>query len=179
MKTSSLLAALRIHADLQLVFHAGREIASSGYHLTEVKRVSYETMDCGAMTHRWQENQFEISVPVVPEPGRAYMTADKFLQIIDRVQAELPLADEANARILASFTGQPAALYDVEQVSTRNGQLRVELTPDKTRCKAAERRLDSATGAGCGSATKTDAAEPASCGCGHAKTETVGAACCA
>src|SRR5690349_12378726 len=105
MKTSSFLTALRAHPERPLVFRAGTEIASPGYHLTEVKRVGYETMDCGAMTHRWSESQFEIWVPSLNAvtAGRGHMPAAKFLRIIERVEAELPLDGEATARIHASF----------------------------------------------------------------------------
>lgn len=184
MNTSSFLAALRAHASLPLVFRAGGDVVSPGYHLTEVKRVSYETMDCGATAHRWSESQFEIWAPAreTQEPGRGHMSAGKFLRIIDRVEAELPLQGEATARIHASFRSQPAALYEVAALEARDGQLWIELSPDQTRCKAAERRLAAATGHCCGSFVNS-AAEPesadAGCGCGTPQKDQTEAACCA
>jgi len=182
MNTSSFLTALRANSNLPLVFRAGRETVNPGYHLTEVKRVSYETMDCGAMTHRWSESQFEIWVPALAEvtPGRGHLPAEKFLTIIDRVESELPLNGDTTARIHASFDGQPAGLYDIEAVNTRDGELWIELTPDRTRCKAAERRVAAAAGACCGTnAEESEEKERASsCGCGSEKAETA-AACCA
>lgn len=182
MKTSSFLAALRANSNLPLVFRAGREIVNPGYHLTEVKRVSYETMDCGAMTHRWSESQFEIWVPPLANSavGRGHMPAAKFMEIIDRVEAELPLNGEATSRIHASIAGEPAALYDVDAVTAREGKLWIELTGDRTRCKAAERKLGATTGGCCG----TGAAEPeekeaaSGCGCGSTNAEPA-VACCA
>ena len=180
MKTSSFLTALRSHASLPLVFRAGRDIVSAGYHLTEVKRTGYETMDCGAMTHRWAETQFEIWVPALEKalPGRGHMPAEKFLRIIDRVDAALPLDGRATARIHASFKGQPAALYDIEAVNAEDGKLWIELSPDRTRCKAAERRGASLTA--CCDASN-DAPEKieagTTCGCGTAQPEAT--ACCA
>lgn len=186
MKTSAFLASLRTHSRLPLVFRAGLETVSPGYHLTEVKRVSYETMDCGAMTHRWSETQFELWVPAAADftPGRGHMPAEKFLRIIDRVEAELPLNGEAEARIHASFAGQPAALYEIESIAARGGQLAIELRPDRTRCKAAERRLAALAPACCGSATddESSTAESASacgCGTGAVSTEKAAVACCA
>jgi hypothetical protein len=181
MKTSSFLAALRAQSHLPLVFRAARTVVSPGYHLTEVKRVAYETMDCGAMTHRWAESQFEIWVPEIEKlvPGRGHMPAEKFLRIIDRVEAELPLNGEATARIHASFNGQPAALYDIEAINAREGQLWIELTPDRTRCKAAERRGGSLTACCSGGSEETEhAAAGAGCGCGTAEPAKA-AACCA
>jgi hypothetical protein len=150
-----------------------------------VKRVTYETMDCGAMPHRWAESQFEISVParVNGAADRGYMPVEKFLRIIERVEAELPLNGNAVARIHVSFAGQPAALYDIETVEARDGALWIELAPDKTRCKAAERQRASVPGGGraCG-ADEAEGKEIASgCGCsvGAGAGETAAATCCA
>ena len=182
MHTSSFLAALRANLNLPLVFRVGREIVNPGYHLTEVKRVSYETMDCGAMTHRWSESQFEIWVPALAsrEGGRGHMPAEKFMKIIDRVEAELPLNGEATARIHASFKGEPAALHEIESVNAQDGKLWIELSPDKTRCKAAERGVPSVIGGCCGADDGSgDEKESASCGCGTTQKEEANVACCA
>ena len=174
MTTTSFLASLRLHADLPLVFRLGSARTLSlapGYHLTEVKRVAYETMDCGAMTHRWSETQFELWVPplVGALPGRAAMPAGKFLQIVDRVHGTLPLDGEAVVRVHAALGDHPAALYEIAAVTPLGGQLVVELTADRTRCKAAERRVGAVTGGCCGLGTPPDAndAETAGCGCGE------------
>ena len=150
MQTSTFLAELRTHAGLPLVFQRGDQTVSPSYHLTEVKRVSYETMDCGAITHRWAESQFEVWAPATPEAGRTHMAAGKFLQIVDRVQADLPLADEVTARVLVAFGGEPAALHDIGAVRAADGKLQVDLVPDRARCKAAERRIATQTGSCCG-----------------------------
>ncbi len=171
MTTAAFIALLRQHPALPLVFGAGAETLPPGYHLTEVKRVAYETMDCGAATHRWRETQFELWVPAgaAEDPARPPMGAGKFLRIVDRVAAELPLAGKAEARVLADLGGGAAVLHDVVAVTAADGCLRVELRPERTRCKAAERRAAAAT-----------AAEPkAGCGCGSPGTAAGAAVCCA
>ena len=182
MKTSSFLTTLRTHGALPLVFRAGYETVAPGYHLTEVKRVAYETMDCGSATHRWSETQFEVWVPPPNgvSPDREHLAADKFLRIIDRVETELPLNAEATARIHASFNGQPAALFDIETATARGGKLWVELAPDRTRCKAAERRIGSASGC-CGNPSSPEVGTNPSkaCGCGSPPAEIAPNACCA
>lgn len=185
MKTSAFLAVLRAQPHLPVEFRAGTETLHPGYHLTEVKRVAYETMDCGAMRHRWAETQFELWVPPGAGliPGRAAMTAAKFLNIVDRVEAELPLAGGAEARIYASFGEQPAALHGVERVAVVDGRLRVDLVAARARCKAAERRIGALTGGCCG--TPAADAEPAAvgaaagsdCGCAAAPGEARTACC--
>lgn len=183
MNTSAFLATLRAHPALPLVFRTDAAAISSHYHLTEVKRVSYETMDCGAMTHRWAETQFELWVPplVGKLPGRAHMPAEKFLAIIDRVEKELPLNGDTPARVFVSLGDHPAALHDIDSLVPAGGKLWVNLTPDRARCKAAERRVASVTGGCCGSndsATdeSSSAADGSCCGTGSPAKNT--AACC-
>lgn len=173
MKTSAFLALLRTHATLHVVFRTGDDTIAAHYHLTEVKRVTYETMDCGAMTHRWSETQFELWVPALADAnaGRDHMPAGKFLAILDRVEKALPLDGDTVARVFVALGNAPAALYDIAATSVHNGQLHVELTADRTRCKAAERRA--AASACCGAGAP---AESACCSTAAAASTT---ACCA
>lgn len=183
MKTTAFLAALRSHSALPLVFRAGSAAISSHYHLTEVKRVAYETMDCGAQTHRWSETQFELWVsPLVGAlPGRGHMPAAKFLAILDRVEQALRLDGEATARVFVALGDAPAALYDIASVTAHEGRLRVELTADRTRCKAAERRVASLTGGCCGSSESapSDAAAESAGSCCGTSSAAKPSACCA
>lgn len=182
MKTSDFLSALRAQPALELVFRSGGRLIAPGYHLTEVMRVAYDTMDCGSQSHRWTETQFEIWVPPLAGvlPGRGHMPGTKFLSIIDRVEATLPLDGEAPVRIHAAFDGQPASLFDVDSVTPAEGRLWVELTPDRTRCKAAERSLATATG-GCCQPDRQESDRPlgAGCGCGLPDAKRENATCCA
>lgn len=170
MKTAEFLSLLRSQAGLPLRFRleASLHQVPAGYHLTEVKQVTYSTMDCGAMSHRWHETQFELWAPPVAgsRPGRAPMPADKFLRIIDRVEQTLALDGAAEARIHARLGDHPAALYDVASVVATDGELTVSLTPDRTRCKAAERRLGELTGGCCGLGTTGPGSDPAPAGAG-------------
>jgi len=191
MKTSLLLATLRAHPALPVVFRRGGDTVPAGWHMTEAKRVTYETMDCGARTHRWDETQFEIWVSPLNgvNPLRRHMTAGKFLRIVDRVEQELPLPGDAEARIHAVLGDGPPALWDIESAGPSGGQLVVSLAPDRTRCKAAERRVCNLLGA-CGDNARGDdspccssepaAAEPkqASVCCGTTSAQTEKAACC-
>lgn len=188
MKTSTFLANLRSHSALPLVFRAGGNLVTPGYHLTEVKRVAYDTLDCGALTHRWAETQFEIWAPAQRETGRAdFMAAGKFLRIVDRVEQELPLNGDAPARIHTDFAGGPAALYDVASLTAADGQLIVELAADRTRCKARERAVTANKALDCGEggscATPAPAPAEASTGCGCTASpsvdRSVAASCCA
>jgi hypothetical protein len=158
MKTSKFLQTLRAHRALPVVLRRGGDSVPAGWHMTEAKRVSYETMDCGAMTHRWDETQFEIWVPPFNgiNPARGHMAADKFLKIVDRVERELTLKGDAEARIHAVLGDGPPALWDIESAAPSGGQLVVSLSSDRTRCKAAERRACNLASGVCGDQAKDD-----------------------
>lgn len=160
MTTSTFLAALRAHPGQPLVFQSDSGRVSAGYHLTEIKEVSFRTMDCGAMTHRWTENQFELWVPPSAEDDRGHMAADKFLRIVDRVQREIPLEGDVEAKVYAAVGDLPAATYSVESVGRQPEGLVVSLRADAARCKARERREGRSCGCGTSSAS---AAAPAVC----------------
>lgn len=169
MKTSVFLATLRAHPALPVVFRHDGDTIPAGYHLTEVKRVAYETMDCGAQTHRWNETQFELWAPPLNSlnPLRGHLPAGKLLAIVDRVEHELALNGGTDARIHARLGDNPPALWDIDSAAPAGGQLVVALTPDRTRCKAAERQVGRLTGGCCGSEPKSGgrAAPGAACGC--------------
>lgn len=182
MTTRAFLETLRAHASMPLAFRLRRHALAPGYHLTEIKRVLYETMDCGALSHRWQESQFEVWVPESDEnfPEQKPMAAAKFLRIVDRVQSSLPLEEDAVARIHAEILDRPAALYDIDSVAPRQGMLWVELSADRTRCKARERQNAETGSACCRPRQKTAGHEAVGegCGCDESPRETVGTACC-
>jgi hypothetical protein len=181
MKTSSFLRELRQHGSFPLTFHTpSGAVVAPGYHLTEVKRVAYDTVDCGAEAHRWAETQFEIRAPSTIEPLAPPMAAGKFLGIVDRVERQLPLDGDAPARVFTSFPGQPAALFDINRVEAHDGTLTVTLSPDRTRCKASERAQAAAGQGCCGSAADQDG-EQRACGCSTtaAASTRSAATCCA
>lgn len=181
MKTSEFLNTLRAHADRPLTFQRGETaVGSPGYHLTEIKRLAVESMDCGAATHRWQENHFEIWNPPGRENGRAdFMAAGKFLRIVDLVQQQVVLDGEAEAKIYAGDRQTGAVVHAIDRLELAGGRLVVRLEAEATRCKARERQLGGAVAAavGCCSGEDVSGADDAGCGCVPAKREA--AACCA
>src|SRR6266496_5400572 len=85
MTTKEFISALCAAPDDELMFvdlegHA----VHNGYHLTELKAASLETVDCGGKTNRWQETIVQLWVPEIPADD--YMTATKFLKICEKVR---------------------------------------------------------------------------------------------
>src|SRR5437016_6255088 len=98
MKTKEFIEALRNAPDRPLIFvnEEGDRI-HAGYHLTEIKAASYDTVDCGGQGNRWSETVLQLWVP--EEADDDYMTAGKFIRIFDSVRAKIPLQEDVDLRI--------------------------------------------------------------------------------
>jgi hypothetical protein len=94
MKTHEFIKAVRNLADKELIFaNADGQAIHAGYHLTEIKVASFETVDCGGKTNRWNETILQLWVPEDAED--TYMKSDKFLRIYDKVRRLVPVDEEA------------------------------------------------------------------------------------
>ena len=70
MKTYEFIEALRNCGDKELIFaNADRQPIHPGYHLTEIKTASFETVDCGGKVNHWNETILQLWVPESTSPG--------------------------------------------------------------------------------------------------------------
>jgi len=147
MKTSDFIRTIRRSPDKQLVFvnDEGTTI-HSGYHLTELKAASLETVDCGGEKNRWNETIVQLWVPE-EEKSDEFMTAKKFLSIYDRVSGMIALDPNAEIRFEYGDENFPPSNYHVESVTRDDESIRVEVLLPQTTCKARDRCA--ATGASC------------------------------
>src|SRR5213079_3783242 len=98
MKTHEFIQALRNSANKELIFaNADGQSVHAGYHLTELKAASFETVDCGGKTNRWQETIVQLWVP--ENPDEDYMRAAKFLKIFDKVRGMIALDVDSDIRV--------------------------------------------------------------------------------
>ena len=139
MKTTEFIAELRRAPENQLVFVNGNGHAvHAGYHLTELKAVSLDTVDCGGQVNRWQETIVQLGVPSNAEDN--YMSAGKFLKIFDKVRGMIPLNFDAAIRVEYGDENFFPSTYDVRSMTHGGDVTRVLLQPPETTCKARDRR---------------------------------------
>jgi len=140
MKTNEFISALRAAPTTQLVFvDLDGHVVHRGYHLTELKAASFETVDCGGQTNRWQETVVQLWVPTDAEND--YMTAGKFLKIFDKVGGMIPLNLNSEIRVEYGDEIFFPSVYRVRSVTHDRGVTRVLLAPPATSCKARDRRV--------------------------------------
>jgi hypothetical protein len=139
MKTNEFISELRRAPENQLVFVDGNGHAvHTGYHLTELKAASLDTVDCGGQANQWQETIVQLWVPA--NPDNDYMSADKFLKIFDKVRGMIPLNFDAAIRVEYGDENFFPSTYDVRSITHAEDVTRVQLQPPETTCKARDRR---------------------------------------
>jgi Family of unknown function (DUF6428) len=140
MTTRDFISRLREAAAKQLVFtNSGGAMVHGGYHLTELKAASFDTVDCGAQKNQWNETIVQLLVPEEEENGER-MTAAKFLAIYDKVARLISLDAAAEIRFEYGDENFPPSNYHVENISETAAELRVQLRLPQTTCKARDRR---------------------------------------
>ncbi|WP_051964441.1 DUF6428 family protein [Deinococcus misasensis] len=168
LTTSRFLKVLEEKKDLPLVFHLGNgKIVPVGYHVTEIKAVTFETVDCGGQTNTWKDTIVQLWRPET-EKDDQHMTAGKFLKIYGQVASRVNISGDAEIKFEYGDDGQPAVHFEVADLRLSDGQLQVHLDWVGVRCKAADRAREAAllsntpTNACCGPTSTTGTG---GCGC--------------
>jgi hypothetical protein len=126
--------------DQQLVFRLDEApLVAPGYHLTELKALTYNTMDCGGVADNWEETVIQLWNPG-DEPEREYMTVRKFLAIYERVAKHISVSYDAELRFEYGDTRRPATSYHVERLESRGALVLVHLRAPVVTCKARDRK---------------------------------------
>jgi Family of unknown function (DUF6428) len=140
MKTREFIEQLRGSRSRQVLFVDENDTTiHGGYHLTELKAATFDTVDCGGQKNRWHETIVQLWVPE-DEESDEFMTADKFLSIYDRVSGMIALDPEAEIRFEYGDENFVPSNYHVAKVTKIADTIWVELRPPQATCKARDRR---------------------------------------
>ena len=143
MNHQTFITTLEAAADKALVFERRADDKGvrigAGYHVTEVRAVNVRAVDCGAQEDAWAETVVQLWVP--EEAEDTFMSAQKFLNILERVTANIPVTETADVRVEYGDAGAPALAYHVEGIGVGAGEVVVRLEPPHVTCKARDRAL--------------------------------------
>ncbi len=115
----------------------GQQLVPNDFHVTEIKKVSIESLDCGGGASAWEELVIQLWSPRgddAPEP----MTVEKFSSIMAKADALL-LLDGEHVRFEYAPLGQPAIQYALNSINTDGDALEVQLIAPYVACKPIER----------------------------------------
>lgn len=137
MESSAVLPRLEASSGKAMRFLLnGKQLVPNDFHVTEVKRVTVASLDCGGGSSTWQELVVQLWSPK-DDDGQDAMTAEKFLGILAKADASGPL-DGAALRFEYGGPGEPAVQYHLSKVESEDETLDVHLTPPRVACKPLE-----------------------------------------
>ena len=137
MKTKEFLNALRDNQHLDLVFsyNNGHEI-SPGYHITEVKNILIDSVDCGGKTDQWRETVIQLWESPNQKEKEAPMTGLKALGILNKVDRLRPMDLEAELKFEYGNQRFHTAHLAVANLEQKDRKLIVSLREVPADCKA-------------------------------------------
>ena len=138
MKTNEFIEILRRSPEKGLLFtNADGNTIHRGYHLTEIKAVTYDTVDCGGQKNRWNETILQLWVPESADED--YMLAGKFVSIYDKVRRLVSIDEDTEVRIEYRDDKIFPTAYSVGHLRKESDSIRFLLKPPSTTCKARDR----------------------------------------
>src|SRR6476660_7920596 len=116
MRTHDFISRLREAPAKRLVFsNSDGATIHGGYHVTELKAASFDTVDCVAQKNQWHETIVQLWVPQ-DEESDDFMTAEKFLAIYDKVARLIAVDPVAEIRFEYGDENFPSSDYHVERL---------------------------------------------------------------
>ncbi|MEJ1223132.1 DUF6428 family protein [Sediminicola sp. 1XM1-17] len=139
MKTSEFLSLLKENPNKSLVFEykPGKHVGAN-YHITEVKNMTIDSVDCGAGTDYWKETIIQLWESPSEKDKRDYMSAYKAMGILSKVDRIKPMVKDAEVKFEYSNPDFHTAQLFVNDHETQGDTLLLRLGVEKTDCKAKE-----------------------------------------
>lgn len=139
MTTSEFITLLAEHQGKSLLFeYAPGMLVGTNYHITEVKHITVESVDCGAQTDSWKETVIQLWESPL-ELGKAeYMSAYKALGILRKVGKMKSYEMDAPVKMEYGNAMFHTAQLLITGFVVKEGQLIVKLGVEATDCKAKE-----------------------------------------
>ena len=139
MKTREFFKLLEDNKEKSLLFeYAPNVLVGANYHITEVKHVNIESVDCGAQTDAWSETIIQLWENPLEEGKRDYMTVLKAVGILNKVEKMKAYNLDAEVKFEYSNASFHTAQLFVNSFEIRDNNLIIKLVSEKTKCKATD-----------------------------------------
>lgn len=139
MITSEFLNLLQDQKEKSLVFeYQPGQIVPANYHITEVKNITIDSVDCGAGTDSWNETIIQLWESPSEVGKTEFMTAFKALAILNKVDKMRAMDRDAELKFEYSNDQFHTAQLFVDDYIWNNEKLVIKLSIKKTDCKARE-----------------------------------------
>lgn len=139
MKTQELFKVLEQNQDKSLLFeYAPNLLIGANYHITEVKHIAIEAVDCGSNKDSWNETVIQLWESPSELGKTTFMTVYKALGILKKVGKMKTYDFDAEVKFEYSNATFHTAQLFVNDFEIRNNNLIFKLAVEKTDCKAKE-----------------------------------------
>jgi len=137
MKTQEFLKVLGEHSNKSLLFeYAPEKFVDANYHITEVKHITVDSVDCGAQTDAWKETIIQLWESPLEKGKTEYMSVLKAQGILNKVGRMKSYVADAEIKIEYSNPTFHTAQLFVNDFEIQNNSLIFKLAIQKTDCKA-------------------------------------------
>lgn len=137
MKTNEFLSLLTEHSNKSLLFEYKQgSLVGANYHITEVKNITIDAVDCGAKTDFWKETIIQLWESPLEKDKRDYMTSYKALSILNKVDSIKPMEKGVEVKFEYSNADFHTAQLFVSDFEVDSDQLIIKLSVEQTDCKA-------------------------------------------
>lgn len=137
MKTQEFFKVLDEHKEKSLLFeYAPNLFVGANYHITEVKHITVDSVDCGAQTDAWKETIIQLWESPNELDKTEYMTVYKALAILKKVGTMKPYTLDSELKLEYSNATFHTAQLFVNDFEIQRDLLIVKLAIEKTDCKA-------------------------------------------
>lgn len=139
MKTKEFLTLLQENPNRSLLFEyrEGHNVGAN-YHITEVKNIIIDAVDCGAKTDFWKETIIQLWESPTEKGKREFMTTNKAMDILDKVDRIKPMQKEAQVKFEHGNSNFHTAQLFVNGFIQEEDKLLMKLGVEQTICKARE-----------------------------------------
>ena len=155
MKTKEFLSLLKEHQNKSLLFEYKKgHYIGANYHITEIKNIIVDSVDCGAGTDFWKETIIQLWEDSSEKNKRDYMTSLKALNILDKVDSIKTMEKNAEVKFEYSNPDFHTAQLFANDFELIDNQLVIKLNIEPTDCKAKD---------SCGVPVEMEATDASSC----------------
>lgn len=137
MKTKEFLAILESNPNKSLLFeYTPGQLVGANYHITEVKHLKVDSVDCGARTDSWNETIVQLWESPSEIGKTEYMSAYKALGILNKVGKMKPYDLSSEVKIEYSNPLFHTAQLFINDFEIYGANLVAKLAVEQTDCKA-------------------------------------------
>ncbi len=139
MKTQEFFDILKSHSNKSLLFeYTPGQLVGANYHITEVKHLKVDSVDCGAGVDAWNETIIQLWESPSEIGKTEYMSVFKAAAILNKVGTMKPYDLEAEVKFEYSNSLFHTAQLFVNDFEIHGNNLLIKLAIEKTDCKAKE-----------------------------------------